>query len=91
MIDQLVYRAHQEWRERHARLAVTRERWTDADWAEARRLADAAFDASNGRNLYLYAAEEALRVRHYERTAARLAAEARLGVEWRLGVLEASR
>ena len=61
--------------------------WTDFDWNAARRLADAAWDAHRS-NLYLYDAERALREQHYRRTAARLAAEARLDAGWLIGVID---
>jgi hypothetical protein len=86
VINDLVWREHEGWLEERARLAVERERWTGADWAEARRVADAAWDA-NPVGLYLYAAEEALREQHYRRTTARLDAEARLDVDWLLGLI----
>ena len=86
-LDARVWREHEQWLERRARLRVERERWTEVDWATARLAADAAWDACPD-GLYLYAAEQALRERHYERTHARLAAERRRGVEWLLDVLE---
>jgi hypothetical protein len=84
-----LWRAHEQWREQRALLAVARERWTDEDWTAARRLADAAWDAHRS-NLYLYDAERALREQHYRRTAARLAAEARLDLGWLVGVMRAT-
>jgi len=89
-VSDLVYREHQEWRKRRSRVARERERWSDADWIAARTLADAAWGAHQA-NLYVYDAERALREQHYWRTSARFAAEARLDVDWLLGVLEATR
>jgi hypothetical protein len=86
-LDARLWREHEQWLDRRARLCVERERWTDEDWATARLAADAAWGAHRS-NLYLYDAERALRERHYRRVEARLAAECRLGVEWLLGVLE---
>jgi hypothetical protein len=85
-----LWREHEEWLRRRARLAVERERWTDEDWTVARALADVAWDAHRA-NLYLYDAERALREQHYLRTAARLAQEARFDAEWLLGVMEVTR
>jgi hypothetical protein len=90
-VSELVWQEHERWLDRHARMIVARERWTGTDWSAARKLADAAWDARPAVGLYIYAAEEALRARHYERVAARLGAEARLDVAWLLGVLEATR
>jgi hypothetical protein len=89
-VSELVWREHERWRERRARLAVARERWTEEDWRAARRRADVAWDAHRS-NLYLYDAEQALREQHYLRTAARLAAEARFDVDWLIGVMEETR
>ena len=89
-MSELVWREHEEWLRRRARLAVERERWTDEDWTAARALADTTWDAHRS-NLYLYDAERALREQHYRRTAARFAREARLDVDWLIGVLEATR
>jgi hypothetical protein len=82
-----VWREHERWLDARARLCTERERWTEDDWAAARRAADAAWDAHRS-NLYLYDAERALRERHYDRTHARLAAERSRGTPWLLGVLE---
>jgi hypothetical protein len=89
-VSELVWREHEQWRQRHTILIVARERWTDEDWTAARELADTAWDAHRS-NLYLYDAERALREQHYRRTAARLAAEARLDADWVIGVLKATR
>jgi hypothetical protein len=86
-LDALIWREHAQWLEDRARIAVERERWTDDDWAAARLAADVAWDAHRS-NIYLYDAERALREHHYSRVQARLAVEARFGVEWLLGVLE---
>lgn len=85
-MSELAWREHEHWRERRARLAVLRERWTDGDWAAARLLADRAWDAHRS-GLYLYAAEQGLREQHYLRTAARLAHEARFDIGWLIGVI----
>jgi hypothetical protein len=88
-VNELVWREHELWLQRHALMLVARERWTDFDWNAARRLADAARDAHRS-NLYLYDAERGLREQHYRRTAARLAGEARLDVDWLIRVMEAT-
>jgi hypothetical protein len=89
-MSELVWREHERWFKRHALMILARERWTDEDWTAARELADTAWDAHRS-NLYLYDAERALREQHYRRTAVRLAAEARFGVGWLIGVLGATR
>jgi hypothetical protein len=86
-LDARIWRGHEQWLDARRRLAVERERWADADWAAARLAADTAWDAHRS-NIYLYDAERALREHHYSRVQARLAVEARFGVEWLLGVLK---
>lgn len=85
-LDARVWRDHERWLTRHARAVIERERWGGHEWAEVRRVADAAWNVHRS-NLYLYDAERALREYHYRRVEARLAAEAEHGVEWLLGVI----
>ena len=71
-IDEQVWLAQQEF--------VRKELWTEAEWAEARQIADETW-GSHRSDLYLYDAENALRELHYRRWQRRWAAE-----EWWLAL-----
>jgi hypothetical protein len=86
-IDAAVWREHEAWLERRARLRVERARWSEADWEAAKRMAVAAWERDQG-DLFLFCAQRALEEQHCRRVDARLAVEARHDADWLADVLQ---
>ena len=87
-LSELVWREHECWLADRPRRWAERERWTDADWTCVRLAANATWDRSS---FFVYAVEQAVRERQYERIEQYLSFEREHGTAWLAELLRRTR